>query len=99
MGIERIGNSRVVTSVMVKVQVPKGPEAPLTGKKPELKPPSKGSQGVAKLDWATVWLPGLPSKMKVTVELTSVTLMVGGSNLSPAVPLTSPTLTCDGYAS
>ena len=54
-----------MSSVMVRFQTPNGPVSALVEKKPESKPPAIGVQGLANVDWATVWLPGKPSKTKV----------------------------------
>ncbi len=71
----------MLASVTVRFQVPTLPApAEITGTKPELKPPSRGSQGVAKDDWETEWLP--PAKTKVMTEL-AVALTNWGSNLRP----------------
>ncbi len=65
-----------------------------TKMKPESKPPERGSQGLAKADWATVWLPGIPSKTKVTME-PLVTLTDEGVKASAGVPRPSePTWIC-----
>ncbi|OJT02314.1 hypothetical protein TRAPUB_7154 [Trametes pubescens] len=56
---------------MVRLNVGNDEAASVVGgtkMKPESKPPARGSQGLAKADWATVWLPGIPSKTKVTTE-------------------------------
>lgn len=44
---------------MVKFQVAVGCPGPGTKIQPESKPPSRGWQGLAKLDCVTVWFPGL----------------------------------------
>ena len=75
--------------------MPNGPSLDLVKKKPESKPFAMGEHGVANVDWATVWLPGKPSKTNVMTE-PFVAVMEAGLKASSIVPLTSPTLTCVG---
>ena len=65
----------------------------LLKKKPEARPPERGVQGEANEDWTTVWLPGVPSKMKVITEPLLATMLCGLKR-SSIVPPTSPTLIC-----
>ena len=67
--------------VRFQVGVSAGSVPEATKMKPELKPPSIWSQGFVKLDWATVWFPGVPEKLKVMME-PAVALMEGGSKIN-----------------
>jgi len=60
---------------------------------PESKPPVSSWQGLANVDWVTVWFPGTPVNSKViTVPL--VALTEGGMNWKtpPGVVASAPTL-------
>lgn len=65
------GYIRLVSSSMMRLKVGSDEAGSVftgTKIKPVSKPPARGSQGLAKEDWATVWLPGIPSKTKVIIE-------------------------------
>ena len=80
---------------MVRFQTPNGPVTESVKKKPESKPPAMGVHGVANVDWATVWLPGTPSKTKVMTE-PFFAVMEAGLNTRAIWPLASPTWICVG---
>ena len=84
-----------MSSVMVRFQTPNGPVLELVKKKPESNPPGMGEHGVANVDWATVWLPGKPSKTNVMTE-PFFAIMEGGLNARAILPSASPTWICVG---